>query len=306
MGTAIIKKTFRAVFLVWSALTLAFLVLHLLPGSPIQQILGVSFYNQEVLSALSSKYGLNQPLYMQYYSFAKGFFAGDLGESIRSGLSVKAEIVNRLRNSLTISGASLVVSLAVSLAISCILLLSPLRLTNVIVKRVVLFLSSTPPFIVGIAVLLMAGLVMNLSIGGSTVGFVDVSLAVLTLVIVVSSYLLRHVQSFLEEESERLYILALISRGIPRSLIIVKHVLRNALGPILSVTGLIVGYLIVGTVIVEVIFGIPGVGSMFYEGLLFRDYPVVQAVMLSSITVFAVTNLVVDIMQILIDPRLRV
>ena len=302
----ILKKLLRALFLVWAALTIAFLALRLLPGSPIQQVLGVSFYNQEVLEELSRGYGLAEPVQIQYAGFIKAFMSGDLGKSIRSGRGVGEEAWVRLGNSAKIAIPAILISVVLSLVVSLWYMMHPSQHLSRAAKQLIVLGSSVPPFLVGIIVMLCAGLLFRVGVGSSAIGFNDFALAVISLVVILGTYLIRQMVLLFEEETERAFVVAMISRGIGRKSILIKHVMRNALAPVLSVVGLVAGYLIVGTIIVEVIFGIPGIGRLFYEGLMFRDYPVVQFVILASVTAFAGVNFLVDVAQIINDPRLRV
>ncbi len=305
MRIFIIRKIIRTLFIVWVALTVAFLALHFLPGSPVQRLLGISYYHQNVFETVSAEYDLNKPIYNQYTSFLGDTLTGNWGDSIINGRDINTEVQRRLPFSLIISIPTFIISLILGLVLSMIIASSKRKQAMNIIKKVVIFLSSIPPFIIGIAILLIAALIFHSSPQAEDLNFISVFLSVITLTLIICSYLVRHLLVFLEEESKRRYILFLVGRGISNREVWLKHILRNSLVPIITVSGLMLGYLIVGTIIVETIFGIPGIGRMFFESILNRDYPVVQAIIVIAIIFFAVVNLLVDFLHIVVDPRLR-
>ncbi len=297
-------KLLRSIVIFGVVLTLIFVMARLLPGTPLQSLTGASYYNQDVISAMSQKYGLNEPVLVQYGIYLKNIFHGEFGKSIRTSRDINTEVAYRLPKSIPLFLSAIFFSFLIAIIASILFTIFPRNWALKIITELALFFSSVAPFILGLAVLFVAALVFNYSpqIDDGT------TLALLSIVIVVGSYFIRHITTLAKQEaqkSNRQYFLALTARGIPEYLIWFKHILRNILIPITTIGGFILGYLIVGGIVIEVIFGIPGLGRMFFDGILYRDYPVIQGIAVIAIAFFALSNLIVDILHIIIDPRLK-
>lgn len=300
----VLRKLLRSLVIFWVVLTLIFVMVRLLPGTPLQALVGASYYNQDVISAVSQKYGLDKPILTQYGIYLKNILSGELGISIRTGRDINTEIAYRLPESVPLFLSAIIFSFLLAVIISILFAIFPKNRTLKIVTELALLFSSVAPFILGLAVLFIAALLFNYSPQVDSA----LPLALFSLVIIVGSYFVRHISTLTEQEaqkSNRQYFLALTSRGIPEYLIWFKHILRNILIPIATIGGFIFGYLIVGGIVVEVVFGISGLGRMFFDGILYRDYPVIQGVAIIAIAFFALSNLIVDILHTIIDPRLR-
>lgn len=308
----VIRRVGQAVIVMVGVSIIVFLLVHLVPGDPIRRSLGTRF-DPEVYDALYRRAGFDRPLVEQYVRWVGNALQGDLGVSFRSGRPVTALVAERLPATALLAGAALVIALLIALPAGII---SAVR-SGSRLDRVVSALSqvgvSIPDFWSGIMLIL----VFSLSLGwfppsGYVSPLVDVGeflrrivLPAVTIGIVSGSILTRFVRSAMLDALNQDYTRTARAKGLRERTVVNRHVLRNALVPIVTVTGLQLAFLLGGVVVVEVIFAWPGLGRLALDAVERRDYPVLQgAVLLFSLT-FLVVNLVVDLLYAYLDPRIR-
>lgn len=306
--------------LAWSALIVVvssiviFLILRVLPGDPVLARLGASTgVDPAVIERLRTEAGLNDPLLTQYLTWLGGIFRGDLGVAYTSQFPVASLIAERLPVTLELTALAMTftVVIAVPLAIA-----SVYRHRSLADKSVRLITSvgiAVPLFIVALVFILIFSTVLGWLPSRGYVPFSEspmenlklMILPAASLVVVASPLLIRHMrESMLETESEP-FVRTAVGKGSMRTRVIFRHVFRSSLVPSLTMLGLLIGYTLAGTVVVEYIFGLPGIGSLALESALKRDYAVLQSVVLLIVIMFVVTTFIVDIVNGLIDPRVR-
>ncbi|MGE5702066.1 MAG: ABC transporter permease [Clostridia bacterium] len=289
---------------------LIFGISRMAPGDPALVMVGGHQTTPEVLENIRVKYHLNKPLWEQYGIWLKNALTGDLGESFKMKQSVAGMIKERL---------PLTVQLAVMSTILTLLIAIPLGILSAIKKQTwvdytsslfALAGVSSPVFFTGVLLVLLFSFKLDwLPAFGAGDGFVDnlkhmllPSFALAVNMIALSSRITR---TGMIEVLNTNYIQTAIAKGLPRYVIILKHGLRNALIPLLTVTGLQLGFLMIGTVLVEYTFGLGGLGSLIINGVQTSDYPIVQGTTLFLVVVFLLLNLIVDVLYAVIDPRIR-
>jgi peptide/nickel transport system permease protein len=293
------------------ASVILFLLLKLTPGDPVLIILGerVTAQNYE---AVRRDLGLDQPYPIQYLRWVGHIVQGDLGKSLRNGAPVKDEIVERLPATFQLGLIALGIGLCVAL---------PLGILSAVFRRSVLGVSATgftqigialPQFFIGLLLLYFVAYRLRWVPPGGYTAFVEspgewlkrIILPAVTLSFFPAATQTRFIRSGLLDTLHQDYIRTARAKGFAESAVIVRHALRNALIPSVTLLGIQIGLILEGAFIVEFVFGWPGVGRLAVQALGARDYPIVQAVVILTVFVVLLANLVVDIAYAYLDPRI--
>lgn len=291
---------------------LVFSLIHLVKGDPVRRALGTR-YSQETYDALRARNGLDLPLVEQYFRWAGHALTGDLGVSFRSGEPVTALIAERLPATLTLAFAAIVLALLIAVPLGTISALRPRSVVDRVATVISQFGISVPDFWLAIMLILVfAGSLGWLPSGG----YVPLSedpvewaerlvLPAVATGVVSGSVLTRFVRSSVLEALGSDHVRTAQAKGLPTTQVFTWHVLRNALLPLVTVTGVQLAYLLSGVVVVEIVFSWPGLGQLALQAVEARDYPVLQGAVLLFALVFLVINLLVDLLYTRIDPRIR-
>ena len=291
----------------------AFALLHLTPGDPIDAMMAESV-DASVKETLRRELGLDRPLAEQYVRWMGRLLRGDLGRSIRNGEPVMENVSRRLRPSLQLAGMAMGVSLLIAFPIGIV---SAAR-RNTSVDRAgttfALFGICMPNFLLALLLIFFFGVTLRwLPISGYTdpfdeplAGVRSLVLPALTLGLALAAVVMRTLRSSLLEALGEDYVRTARAKGVSEWGIIRGHVLKNAMIPVVTVLGLQLGTLIGGAVVTEYVFALPGVGRLVVDAVFARDYPLVQGVVLLIAIGFIVSNLVVDLLYGLLDPRIRI
>ncbi|MER6949178.1 ABC transporter permease [Nonomuraea sp. NPDC000554] len=301
----------RIAGIVATLLVTSFLVfgsVHLAPGDPASFLLGGRSASPAAVAAIKAQYHLNDPFLVQYTKWIGGVVTGDFGRSVQFRQDVAGLIAARLPTTLWLIGYAGLLILIGGLALGA---LAALR--RGLVDRTILIgtgvATATPSFVAAIGLISLFSVQLGwFPAFGNGSGFGDrishLTLPAAALALTFVGLLARVTRTSMLEELGREHVEVARSRGVPGSDVVRRHVLRNALGPITTVTGTIVAGLLVATSIVETAFGLSGVGQLLVSSVTVKDFPVVQAVSLLVVVAFVAANLVVDLVHPLIDPRL--
>lgn len=292
-----------------------FLVMRMLPGDPIQALVGSSESNfdEETLSGLREQYGLNDPVPVQYANWLTDALRGDLGISTRNGLPVAEQIRDRFPATLQLGVFSLLVALLVGIPSGVIAAIKRNSPLDVLVTLVAMFGIAVPNF--WFSMLLIWFFVVQLGWFPAS-GFVGVwespgealhhiALPAIALGLTLSASIMRQTRSQLLEVLSQDYVRTAHAKGLRHRTVIVRHALRNSLLPVATVIGLQVGALLAGSVIVESMFSIPGIGRLAVQAINQRDYPTLQGAVLLFAVVTVLVNLITDLAYAWIDPRIK-
>ena len=308
----LLRRVGQALVVLAGVSVIVFGLVQLVPGDPIRLALGTRF-NQETYDALLERSGLDQPLVQQFFTWAGNAITGDLGVSFRSGDTVTSLIFERLPATITLALASLLVALLIAVPLGTLSALRPRTLLDRVATVFSQFGISVPDFWMGIVLILVfAGTLGWLPSGGyvplteDPAGWLQrlIMPAVVTGV-VSGSVITRFVRSSVLEALGSDHVRTAEAKGLPRRQVLTWHVLRNALLPLVTVTGVQLAYLLSGVVVVEIVFAWPGLGQLALQAVESRDYPVLQGAILLFAVTFLVINLVVDLLYTAIDPRIR-
>ncbi|WP_409330144.1 ABC transporter permease [Trujillonella humicola] len=308
----LLRRTGQSVVVLAGVSVLVFAIIHLVDGDPIRRALGTRF-SQETYDALRERSGLDLPLVQQYFRWAGNALTGDLGVSFRSGQPVTGLILERLPATLALAGTAILVALLIAIPLGTVSALRPRSLVDRVATVISQFGISVPDFWMAIVLILVfAGTLGWLPSGGYVPLTEDpgewlrrlIMPAVVTGV-VSGSVITRFVRSSVLEALGADHVRTAEAKGLPRRQVFGWHVLRNALLPLVTVTGVQLAYLLSGVVVVEIVFAWPGLGQLALQSVQARDLPVLQGAVLLFAFVFLVINLLVDLLYGRIDPRIR-
>ena len=304
----ILKKFLTLIPVLFGVTLLAFLLGVLAPGDPAELLLtsdGMTEPTEAEIQEMRTTLGLDQPFYRQYLNWVARTLQGDLGRSYMTREPVREEILRRLPITLAVSlGAVLIVVIG---GISCGLFMAVFRnaLPDRLGQLLSLALISIPGF--WLAILLIYLFSENLQILPSS-GYGSLKHLILpSLVLAAGStgFTMRLTRAAVLDELVKEYIMTAHAKGVHHALVVFKHALFNSLIPIVTFLGTYFGNILGGSVIVEIIFALPGLGQLAIDGVMGRDYPVIQGYVLLSGTIFVLVNLLIDVVYVMIDPQIR-
>jgi peptide/nickel transport system permease protein len=291
-----------------------FLVLHLSPGDPAEIMLG-SQATKEDLARLRADLGLTEPLHIQYVRWLGHVARGDLGRSLWMKRPVLGEVLERLKATLVLTGTALLLSTAGGLALGIASATRPNSLLDRLSAVASLFGASMPVFWLGIVLMVVFSLWLGwLPASGMFAPYgggdlrdlvLHLILPALTLGAASMTIIARLTRSTMLEVLGQDYIRTARAKGLVEGRVVVRHGLKNAMIPIVTVVGVQAGYLLGGAVLTETVFAWPGVGTLMVQGILARDFPLVQGCVLVIALSFVLINLAVDLLYGWLDPRIR-
>jgi peptide/nickel transport system permease protein len=284
--------------------TLVFSLIHLVPGDPVQALLGESASPQDIAD-LRTRLGLDQPLLVQYTAFMKGAARGDLGISLRTNQRVAAAIAERMPATFELAVAAMIVAVTIAIPLGIIAAVWAGTRVDHAATTLALVGISMPTFWLGP----LLAIIFSVSLGWLPVSGrgtpAHLVLPALTLGAPLAAVLARMTRASVIEELAELYVLAARARGVSRTRAVLRHAFRNSLIPIVTVLGLQFGAVLTGAVITETIFAWPGVGRLLIQSINFRDYPLVQGCILLIAITYVSMNLLIDVVYGFLDPRIR-
>ena len=311
----IIRRSISTVILLLLIATAVFLFLHLLPGDPALTILGgIDAHPDSVaVQHVHQELGLDRPLYVQYVDWLGNLARFNLGNSFTSDSSVGAELLRRLPRTLMLIVPAEFLAIVIGIPLGMIA--ARLRRTawDPMISAVALLGFSTPVFVSGVLMVLLFSLKLHwLPSSGFTSPADDFGaflraaiLPVITLSLGPMATTMRMTRSSMLEQMGLDYVRTARSKGVSERIVLFRHVLRNALLPVVTIIGLHVGFMFAGSVLVEYIFNWPGINSYLLTAIGARDYPVVQGIVLVVATIFILINFVTDLSFAVLDPRIR-
>ena len=312
MWRYIINRIFISIPLLFLVTVLVFSLIHLIPGDPIDYLFADEVLTPEIRAAHQESLGLDKSLPTQYFLWLSRVLRGDLGMSIQMGRPTLDLILERLPATLLLSLSATVIALLIALPAGIIAAVRRRTFYDYAFMGLALLGSALPQFWLGILLILVFSLLLGLlpssGYASPLTAPLDslqyLALPSLTLGAGMAAIIARMTRAAMLEELGKEYVQTARAKGLPEGLVIFKHTLRNALVPIVTVIGVQFGRLLGGTVIVEYIFSWPGVGSLVVEAIYSRDYPMVQALILTFALIFLSVNFLVDVLYKYVNPRI--
>lgn len=290
-----------------------FSLIFLAPGDPAIAIAGGDDVDPEVVERIREQLGINDPFYEQYWRMVSGVFVGDLGTSLMGSEDVAESIFERLPISVALAGGGLVVALLIAIPTGMIAAVKEGgRLDRVVTLFATLGIS-TPPFFVGLLLVLF----ISVQLGWlPATGYVRptedllgwlraMALPSIALGLAPAAEISRHLRGSMRDVLKQDYVRTAIAKGHRPLMVVGKHGLKNAAVPVVTVIGLQLGSLISGSVVIESVFAIPGMGALLIRSVLLRDMPMIQGVMIIVVLLILIVNLLVDISYGALNPKVR-
>ena len=288
----------------WLILTMVFLLAHIVPGDPVQQMLGEGAQAQD-LSQLRHSLGLDLPLSEQYGRYVAGVLQGNLGESFRFQQPVASVVLSHYPATLELAATSLLVCAAIGIPAGMLAAERPGTAIDHAVGIFTLIGLSVPNFALGpVLILVFSVLIGWLPVSGRG-GLSHLILPAITLGAALAAILTRMVRTSVLEELSSDYIRTARAKGLSESSVLFRHAFRNALIPIITILGLQFGTLLAGTIVTETIFSWPGIGRLAVQAIEARDYPLLQGCILVIAVSYVAVNLLTDLVYAVVDPRVR-
>lgn len=308
MGRYLLRRIGLAVGVLWAAFTVSFVVLYLVPGD----IVDAMTSGQEVpptdaeIATMRAEYGVDKPLIVQYGDRLWAALHGDFGSSVQTGRSVTSSILDALPSTAVLAGAALLIAVIGGGLLALLATGTESRWARQLLLAVPPLAVSLPTFWVGLVLIQVFSFQLGWfpAIGGE--GIAGLVLPAVTLAMPIGAVFAQILAKSLSTALDDAYVATARAKGVGRIAIHLKHALRNAALPAITVLGVLVGNLLAGAVVVETVFARAGIGRLTVQGVTAQDIPVVQGIVVFGALVFVTVNLLVDLVYPLIDPRISV
>ena len=303
-----IKRIFEVIPVLLIVSIIVFSVMHLLPGDPTLLMLAGAeggSIPQERLDELRIIMGLNKPLYEQYYNFITNAISGDLGTSIRLRTPVTEILLQKFPYTIKLSLLGLIFAVILGIVIGLVAALFKDTWLDHFSMTFSLIGVSMPIYWLGLLLILIFSINLNIFPSSGASGWKSIVLPALTLGFVSAGLISRLLRSSLLEVLNEDYIRTAKGKGLTDKIILIKHALKNAMIPVITILGLQFGNMLAGAVVTETVFSRPGLGRLVVNGILWKDYPLVQGTVLFIACIYVLVNLFVDISYYWFDPRIK-
>lgn len=306
------RRIAHSLVVLFGVLVVVFALVQLVPGDPVRIALGTR-YTPEAYEALRAASGLDRPIVEQFLTYVGSALTGDLGVSFRNGDPVAEILADRLPATVSLAAFGIVVALLIAVPAGIYSALREGKIGDVIVRVSSQFGVSIPDFWMGILLIALFSTTLGwLPTSGYRPLFEDpggwlshLVLPGLTVGLVAAAILTRYVRAAVLEVAAMGYVRTARSKGLSPRVVTMRHTVRNAMVPILTVTGIQLATILGGVIVVEVVFAWPGLGRLVFNSVAARDYPVIQGAVLLIAVLFLLVNLIVDMLYAVVDPRIR-
>ena len=314
MAGFLLRRIVHSVPVLIGVTIVVFAMMHLAPGDPAQAMLG-PMATPENLAKIRHDLGLDRPLTAQYLSWVSHAAQGDFGDSIKMASPVRTEVIDRFGASLLLGGASFVIAILVGIPAGVLSALNRGSVVDRLIMLVMMAGISMPPFYLGMLLIVafafkvelfpMSGMYSTEGYGGIGDLLSHLVLPAVTLAGASTTVIARMTRSSVLEVINDDYVRTARAKGLAEQAVVVRHVLKNALIPVINLLGLQIGFLLSATALVEVVFSWPGLGQLLVSSVLARDLPMLQGGVFVIALVYVVTNIVTDTVHAAVDPRLH-
>ena len=304
MLSYLIRRLILFVPTIWVALTLVFIIFRLVPGDPARLMAGDAA-TEEAIEILRHDMGLDRSIFAQYLSYVGDLLQGDLGRSRVYQQDALEPLMERLPNTLLLAGAAMAVALVIGVSAGVISALKPGSWLDSLSMFTAVIGVSLPSFWLGLLLITLFSVRLDLL---PVAGYNDrwgIVLPALTLAANQMAVLARMTRSTMLGVMSQDYIRTARSKGLRERVVVTMHALRNAMIPTMTVAGMQLGYLLGGSLVVEAVFAWPGLGRLMLDSIQQRDYPLIQAIVLLFAVLMLAVNLIVDVLYVVVDPRVR-
>lgn len=309
----VVRRVLHSAVVLLGVSVLVFAIVQLVPGDPVRIAMGTRF-DPDVYARLREASGLDRPLLQQYLGYVTSALTGDLGVSFRSGQPVTEILLGRLPATISMAGTGILIALLVSFPLGVFAALRHGRASDSVVRGLSQLGVSVPDFWMAMLLILLFSSTLGWLPPSGYVPLTEdpggwarrVAMPALTVGLVAGSILTRYIRSSVLEVLAADHVRTARSKGLRNRVVLGRHVVRNSLIPVLTITGNQLATMLGGVVVVEVVFAWPGLGRLIYDAVLARDYPLLQGAILLTAAIFLLINLLVDLLYGKVDPRIRV
>jgi len=305
VSTYILQRLLHAIPVLIGISIFSFLLIHLIPGDPVQIFAGDKPLTPERAQELRHAYGLDRPLVVQYLDYAGSALHGNLGTALRSQRPVLDSILEALPSTIELTLSALLIATIVGVSLGILAAISHGSWLDTLVMAIGMLGISTPVFYSSLLLILLFSFTLVWLPATGQGGVEHLVMPALALGLSSAAVLARLVRSSMLEVLNQEYVITARAKGLAPQLVVLRHALKNALIPAVTMLGLQLGALLGGAVVVETIFSRPGIGRLAVDAILNRDFPVVQGTVLVAASIYVLVNLAVDISYAVIDPRIR-
>lgn len=309
---ALLNRLIGMLIVLALVVTVVFIIVRVTPGDPAAVMLGSDATPQDIAD-LRAKMGLDAPILLQYAHFIMGIFQGDLGRSIFLNQPVTQALASRAEPTFFLTLFSILIAVVIALPVGILSAVKRGTFFDQSVVTLTMIAASVPSFWLGLILIQTLAVGMGWfpasGYGGPDAGFFDrlhhLILPAIALGVVNSALITRFTRAAMLDVLSDDYVRTARAKGATERRVILKHAFKNALVPIITVIGLSVAMLVAGAIVTETVFGLPGVGNLVVSAVLRRDYPVIQGTLLVVAGIYVLINFVVDMLYILVDPRVK-
>lgn len=303
MGRYIVKRVFLAVVTIWLVATITFFLMFMVPGGP---FLAEKSPSPATLEALNRKYGLDQPVIVQYKNYMLNLLKGELGESIKQRGRTVGDIISRgFKVSARVGGISILVSVLIGVPLGCVAALNRGKWLDNLIMVVATFGIAVPSFVISTVLMLIFSIKLDLLPTYGLTSWQHYIMPVIALSFYPAAYISRLMRTSMLDVLGQDYMRTAKAKGLSQFKMLFKHALRNAILPVVTYLGPLIAYTLTGSFVVEKIFTIPGLGNEFISSITGRDYTMIMGTTIFLASLVIIMNLVVDIAYKIIDPRIK-
>jgi len=307
-----IRRTFTKVVTIFIVSLITFFAFQIIPGDPVLSKLGVDA-DQAQIDALTNELNLDQPVIRRYFSWLTGIFKGDLGNSIRYDRDVGEMILSRLPVTFSLSIISMLLVIIFGIPIGILSAKYDKKASGFFINFLTQVSMAIPSFWTGILLMYLFGLILNWITPGAYTpwsenafeAFKSLILPSLAIAIPNIAVIVRYLRNTILEQKNQDYTRTALSKGAKPGYVLTRHILRNALIPVVTVFGMIAAKILAGSIIIEQVFSLPGLGRLLINAISTRDLPLVQGMILYFSVLIVIINFLIDIIYKLIDPRIK-
>jgi peptide/nickel transport system permease protein len=305
----VLHRPFQLLPVLFGISIVTFVLIHAIPGDPVRTILGAKA-TPEVIERVRAEYGLDRPVMVQYLYFLKNLARGEMGRSIVFKMPVIGLVTERMQATIFLLGYGVILALVLTVPLAVTAAAWRGRLPDHLIRMLSTAGLGFPAFWLGIMLMIVLSVRLGLfPVSGYGEGFLDhlhhLFLPALSIALALSAVLTRNLRASLLAELDADYVAAARAKGLPARWIFVRHVFRNSLIPTINLLGVNLGWLIGGTVVIETVFSVPGLGSLMVSSIFSRDYMVVQAITMAFACATVLVNFAVDVVTVALDPRIE-
>lgn len=304
MSRYFVKRILQTIPLMLVISILVFLFIHMIPGDPARTMAGLDAEQSEV-EAIREEYGLNDPLIVQYVNYMKGLFTGDLGRSLKSDTPVAELIVDRMQNTLKLVFAGILWAPVLGIFIGVISAIKRGKALDHGCMLLAITGLSAPGFWLGLMGIQIFSVQLGWLPSGGLDSWTGYILPSFTMGCGIMAVLARYSRSSMLETLREDYVRTARAKGQKEFLVMFLHAFRNSLIQVITILGLQIGGLLSGSVLTETVFSIPGMGRLLVDSIAFRDYPVIQGLLMLFVFQYVIINLIVDLLYGVINPKIR-